>query len=69
MRPPEVIEHGPVTLRRFRGDDLDAVTESLDHLRPWLPWAAAGYTRQDAGGEPTPAGTGVGVWRLTRPVA
>ena len=73
MRPPEVIEHGPVTLRRFREDDLDAVfaavTESLDHLRPWLPWAAAGYIRQPFS-EPTPAGTGVGViWRLTRPVA
>ena len=43
--------HGPVTLRRHREDDLDAVfaavTESLDHLRPWMPWAA-GYTRQSA---------------------
>jgi RimJ/RimL family protein N-acetyltransferase len=50
-RPDEVIEHGPVTLRRFRADDLDAlfgaVTESLDHLRPWMPWAA-GYTRESA---------------------
>ena len=52
MTPAEVIECGPVTLRRLREDDLDAVfqavTESIDHLRPWLPWAAAGYTRQDA---------------------
>jgi RimJ/RimL family protein N-acetyltransferase len=51
QRPDEVIEHGPVTLRRFRADDLDAlfaaVTESLDHLRPWMPWAA-GYTRESA---------------------
>jgi ribosomal-protein-serine acetyltransferase len=43
-RPNELIEHAPVTLRRFRADDLDAlfqaVTESLDHLRPWMPWAA-----------------------------
>ena len=43
-RPNELIEHAPVTLRRFRPDDLDAlfqaVTESLDHLRPWMPWAA-----------------------------
>jgi ribosomal-protein-serine acetyltransferase len=43
-RPDELIERGPVTLRRFRPDDLDAlfqaVTESLDHLRPWMPWAA-----------------------------
>ena len=49
--PDAVIEYGPVTLRRFRADDLDilfqAVTESLDHLRPWLPWAAD-YTRPSA---------------------
>lgn len=48
-RPDDVIEHGPVTLRRTRGSDLDAVhravTESLDHLRPWMPWAT-NYTRQ-----------------------
>jgi hypothetical protein len=39
-RPEEVIEHGPVTLRGNREDDLDAVfqavTESVDHLRPWM---------------------------------
>jgi len=50
-RPEEVIEHGQVLLRRHREDDLDAVyeavTESLDHLRPWMPWAAD-YTRQSA---------------------
>src|SRR6266568_7804427 len=50
-RPDEVIEHGPVTLRRYREDDVDAVfqavTESLDHLRPWMPWAAE-YTRESA---------------------
>jgi ribosomal-protein-serine acetyltransferase len=49
--PDEVIEHGQVTLRRYREDDLDAVfqavTESLDHLRPWMPWAA-NYTRRTA---------------------
>jgi len=49
--PDEVIEHDQVTLRRYREDDLDAVfqavTESLDHLRPWMPWAAT-YTRQTA---------------------
>ena len=42
-RPDEVIESGPVTLRRYREDDLDAllatVTESAGHLRPWMPWA------------------------------
>src|SRR6201981_301809 len=50
-RPDEVIERGPVTLRRWRADDLDAlfgaVTESVGHLRPWAPWAAD-YTRASA---------------------
>jgi ribosomal-protein-serine acetyltransferase len=49
--PDEVITRGQVRMRRYREDDLDAVfqavTESLDHLRPWMPWAA-GYTRQTA---------------------
>jgi RimJ/RimL family protein N-acetyltransferase len=52
-RPEDLLSRGPVTLRRHRADDLDAVfqavTESLDHLRPWLPWAA-GYTRESAAG-------------------
>ena len=43
-RPDESIDHGQVRLRRYREDDLDAVfqavTGSLDHLRPWMPWAA-----------------------------
>jgi len=47
-RPEDLIEHGPVTLRRYREDDLDAlvqaVSESEDHLRPWLPWVA-GHSR------------------------
>ena len=50
-RPNELIEHAPVTLRRYRAEDADAlfqaVTESLDHLRPWLPWAAD-YSRESA---------------------
>jgi RimJ/RimL family protein N-acetyltransferase len=50
-RPDEVISRGPVVLRRWREDDLDAlfraVTESAGHLRPWLPWAA-GYSRESA---------------------
>ena len=50
-RPAEIIDHGQVRLRRYREDDLDAVfqavTDSLDHLRPWMPWAAD-YTRQAA---------------------
>src|SRR5208282_2209205 len=51
MTPDEVITRGPVTLRRWREDDLDAVfqavTESLDHLRPWMP-GAADDTRESA---------------------
>jgi RimJ/RimL family protein N-acetyltransferase len=50
-RPEEVIELGQVTLRRYRPDDLEAVfqavTESLEHLRPWMPWAA-NYSEQSA---------------------
>ncbi len=41
--PPETLSHGQVLLRRWRHDDaaalLAAVTESLEHLRPWMPWA------------------------------
>src|SRR5260370_34089969 len=50
-RPDEVIKDGQVTLRRYRIDDLDAifeaVTSSVDHLRPWLPWAV-NYSKQSA---------------------
>jgi ribosomal-protein-serine acetyltransferase len=42
-RPREILTHGPVTLRRWRTADAEklylAVAESLDHLRPWMPWA------------------------------
>jgi ribosomal-protein-serine acetyltransferase len=48
-RPDDLLVHGPVTLRRYRADDLDALTqavdESEDHLRPWLPWVA-GHSRE-----------------------
>jgi RimJ/RimL family protein N-acetyltransferase len=44
VSPDEVIDHDDVTLRRYRADDLDtlleAVTDSADHLWPWMPWAA-----------------------------
>ena len=50
--PDEVIEYGPLTLRRYRDDDLDdlvrAVTESEDHLRPWLPWVAGHSVESEA---------------------
>jgi ribosomal-protein-serine acetyltransferase len=49
--PAAVLRQGTVTLRRWREDDLDAVfqavTECVDHLRPWMPWAAD-YTRDSA---------------------
>jgi len=48
-RPDEVIEIGAATLRRYRADDLDALLEavgdSYDHLRAWLPWVT-GYSRE-----------------------
>ena len=44
-RLPELIEDGDLVLRRWRVADAEtqeaAVTASLDHLRPWMPWAAA----------------------------
>src|SRR5262249_42727348 len=50
-RPNELVFRAPVTLRRFRAEDHEAlyraVTESLDHLRPWLPWAQD-YSRASA---------------------
>ena len=43
--PPGEIGAFPVVLRRYRGDELpalvEAVTTSLAHLRPWMPWASA----------------------------
>jgi RimJ/RimL family protein N-acetyltransferase len=48
----ERLEHDGVRLRRWRDDDIDSVlrvvTESLDHLAPWMPWAAGGYGPDDA---------------------
>src|SRR3954470_24487750 len=40
--PPDLIVAGPLKLRRWRpGDEAvmaQAVRESADHLRPWMPW-------------------------------
>jgi hypothetical protein len=45
LRPPQTIEAPPVILQRYQSDDLpvliEAVTASLDHLKPWMPWASA----------------------------
>jgi RimJ/RimL family protein N-acetyltransferase len=41
--PPERVAAGPLVLRRTRVEDAApiaaAVADSLDHLRPWMPWA------------------------------
>jgi RimJ/RimL family protein N-acetyltransferase len=50
-RPAEELSHETVTLRRWRAADADLVyrlvTESAEHLRPWMTWAAD-YTPQAA---------------------
>lgn len=44
-RLPERIEGEGLLLRRWESDDAEvlanAVTESAEHLRPWMPWMAA----------------------------
>lgn len=44
QHPPETITAGGLTLRRWQLDDLDAlhsaVIASIEHLRPWMVWAA-----------------------------
>ncbi|MEV5594563.1 GNAT family N-acetyltransferase [Streptomyces sp. NPDC052496] len=50
--PAESIRSGQVVVRRWRPGDLDAleraIRESLDHLVPWMPWAADPGRRQTA---------------------
>jgi ribosomal-protein-serine acetyltransferase len=42
---PERLSAGPLVLRRWAADDAEAlssaVLDSVNHLRPWMPWAAA----------------------------
>jgi len=42
-RPPGILTHGPVTLRRWRAADAETVgglvLGSQQHLRPWMSWA------------------------------
>ncbi|MGP3977842.1 GNAT family N-acetyltransferase [Streptomyces sp. 8N114] len=45
-RPRQSIECGDFALRRWRGQSdfelaFRLITESLDHLRPWMPWVAS----------------------------
>lgn len=51
--PSGDLRDGPdLLLRRWRLDDAPAVHElvagSIEHLAPWLPWAAGGYSEQQA---------------------
>jgi RimJ/RimL family protein N-acetyltransferase len=52
-RPAERFDVDGLTLRRSRTDDLDelvaAVNHSLDHLRPWMPWAQRPATPESIG--------------------
>lgn len=51
-RPAEVLLSGDCRLRRWRTADADVVyrivSESLDHLMPWMPWAHEGYSPDSA---------------------
>jgi ribosomal-protein-serine acetyltransferase len=50
--PPEHLTRDIVELRRWRASDIDLcfrlVSQSVDHLRTWMPWATAAYSRNDA---------------------
>ncbi|KAM3506235.1 hypothetical protein MY11210_007631 [Beauveria gryllotalpidicola] len=50
--PAEQLHDGDVTLRRWHPSDaqrlFDAAESSLPELKAWMPWAANGYTLQDA---------------------
>ncbi|HLL69324.1 MAG TPA: GNAT family N-acetyltransferase [Micromonosporaceae bacterium] len=53
MQPArESLDHNGVALRRWRAGDAGTahrlVSESMDHLAPWMAWAANGYTLADA---------------------
>ncbi|QLH24816.1 GNAT family N-acetyltransferase [Streptomyces sp. Rer75] len=44
-RPNQIIDCGDFALRRWRGQSdfasaFTLIEESLDHLRPWMPWVA-----------------------------
>jgi ribosomal-protein-serine acetyltransferase len=49
VRPPARVLIGDLVLERWSIDDLDslfvAITANLEHLRPWMPWAAD-HTRE-----------------------
>jgi ribosomal-protein-serine acetyltransferase len=57
-RPPELLTGSApscaVELRRWCAADADLcfqmVSESIEHLRPWMPWATYDYGRDEAAG-------------------
>ncbi len=50
--PPDRLRHADVELRRWRAADADLafrlVSESLEHLAPWMPWAVESYGPDDS---------------------
>jgi ribosomal-protein-serine acetyltransferase len=54
QRPCETLSHGPATLHRWRAGPAQAaelaqaVTGTLEYLRPWMPWARGDYGLADA---------------------
>lgn len=50
--PPETLQNAAVELRRWQSADASLccrlVNESLEHLRPWMAWAAGDYALADA---------------------
>ncbi|MGI5248333.1 GNAT family N-acetyltransferase [Actinacidiphila glaucinigra] len=51
--PAAILRSDQAVLRRWRTGDLDAldraITESLEHLMPWMPWAADHGRHRTAG--------------------
>jgi len=53
-RPRETLTHGPATLHRWRAgagaaaELTQAVTETMEFLRPWMPWARGEYGLAEA---------------------
>jgi ribosomal-protein-serine acetyltransferase len=49
--PAETLSNGTIGLRRWRAGDAELacrlVRESLEHLRPWMPWATGSYGLAD----------------------
>jgi ribosomal-protein-serine acetyltransferase len=50
--PPETLNYAAVELRRWRSADADLcfrlIAESIEHLRPWMPWVSSDYSLTDA---------------------